>query len=423
MSTTADLANPHALATIVEASAKRTIVASQDILDERGVKLWSRDQPVSETLQQRLLERKLKQPLEACLRAADGVTAFELHQSVKAFLESDHAIGRAIQPWSKRLMEEVTHVPVHSVPQLLLTAAQASKPQVFEHAVRGMALAGAMSASTGSDKYQMRLALLGGLLHDLGEMYVDPQYLDTKQPLDAAGYRHLAVHPRVGAMLLSRLTDYPPALIRAIGEHHERGDGSGYPGRLMGDSLSSLGKLLAVVETTLGIASSSTKAPWTHTSFALRMIPGEYDNNWIGFASAAARQSKEDLDAITSQGTASGSTADQLAAVNKRLDSAEQQASDIESAANSDTVRRISTRAIHLLRRLRTGWNAMGLWAMAEENAPPEARFEWHMACRELTYRLRFIRRECLWAENELNAEDGLVLEMLWSCLEEPLTA
>ena len=32
---------------------------------ERGVKLWARGQPVSESLQQRLLERKLKQPLEA----------------------------------------------------------------------------------------------------------------------------------------------------------------------------------------------------------------------------------------------------------------------------------------------------------------------------------------------------------------------
>ena len=417
---TADLANPHALATIVEASAKRTIVASQDILDDRGVKLWSRDQPVSESLQQRLLERKLKQPLEACLRAADGVTAFELHQAVKAFLDSDHAIARAIQPWGAHIIEEVTHVPMHSVAQLLLTAAQASKPHVFEHAVRGMALAGAMAASQAPDKYQLRLALLGGLLHDLGEMYVDPQYLDTKQPLDAAGYRHLAVHPKVGAMLLGRLTDYPAALTRAIGEHHERCDGSGYPARLMGDSQSSLGKLLAVVETTLGIASFS-KAPWTHASFAMRMIPGEYDGSWVGFVAAAARQAKEDLDAATAAPQGGASTRDQLEAVNKRLDRAVQQAQDIESSANSDTVRRISARAAYLLHRLRTGWNAMGLWSMAEADAPAEARFEWHMACRELSYRLRFIRRECLWAEGELNPEDGLVLEMLWGCLEEPL--
>jgi hypothetical protein len=419
---TADLANPHALATIVEASAKRTIVASQDILDERGVKLWSRDQPVSESLQQRLLERKLKQPLEACLRASDGVTPFELHEALKAFFESDHAISRALKPWSGTILDEVKHVPLHSVPQLLLTAAQASKPQVFEHAVRGMALAGAMSASTRADKYQLRLALLGGLLHDLGEMYVDPQYLDTKQPLDAQGYRHLAVHPKVGAMLLTRLTDYPAALTRAITEHHERGDGSGYPARLMSDGLSPMGKLLSVMETTLGIASYS-KAPWTHASFALRMIPGEYDGAWISFVAEAARQAQEDLSVVTNNGAGGngGNLGDQLAAVNKRLDDAEQQASDIHTAAASDTVKRISERAVHLLRRLRTGWNAMGMWAIADADAPVEARFEWTMACRELAYRLRFIRRECLWAEGELPPDDGLVLEMLWSCLEQPL--
>lgn len=54
-------------------------------------------------------------------------------------------------------------------------------------------------------------------------------------------------------MLLGSITDYPETLCRAIGEHHERLDGSGYPARLTGPDCSELGRLLAVVEVTVGI--------------------------------------------------------------------------------------------------------------------------------------------------------------------------
>jgi hypothetical protein len=80
-------ANPHALATIREASQTKRIIASRDIFDLQGIKLWARDQPVSETLQRKLLDRKLRQPLESCLLAEDGVTAHSLVQATAALIE------------------------------------------------------------------------------------------------------------------------------------------------------------------------------------------------------------------------------------------------------------------------------------------------------------------------------------------------
>ena len=106
-------------------------------------------------------------------------------------------------------------------------------------------------------------------LHDIGEVYVDPACLDYTKALDVAGHKNLIVHPRVGQMLLATLTDYPMAVARAIAEHHERLDRSGYPARLDGDEISSLGKVLAIVEAVLG-SLSTTHAPLTRASFALR---------------------------------------------------------------------------------------------------------------------------------------------------------
>lgn len=407
-----DQANPHALAAIVEASAKRTIVASEDILDERGVKLWARGQPVSESLQQRLLERKLKQPLEATLEAADGVNGQELKQALDAFLSSEHALARGLQPWAPKLREAVADLRLQSVAQLLLTAAQAARPGIYDHAVRGMALAGAMALASKADRPQLELTLMGGLLHDLGEMYVNPDYLDPKQPLDITGYRHLAVHPRTGEMLLTRLAKYPAALARGVAEHHERLDGGGYPARLSGQAISPLGRQLAVVEVVLGVMAHGD-APWSRASFALRMVPGEFDGQAVGFVTGCAREAGEPLpepDELALNG---------LHLVDGHLGAALSQADELQrSPSSAAAVRAVAARAWHLLFRLRTGWNEMGLWAADTTEPSPETRAEMSLAGRELAYRMRFIRRECLWAERELGQADAAALAPLWSSLD-----
>ena len=122
-------ANPHALATILEAARVKTIIASRDIFDISGMKLWARDQPVSEALQRKLLDRKLRNPLESCLMAEDGVTSVLLAQAVQAELEADTPLAALARPWAARIAPEVPHVPLHSVAQLLRSEEHTSELQ------------------------------------------------------------------------------------------------------------------------------------------------------------------------------------------------------------------------------------------------------------------------------------------------------
>ena len=77
-------ANPHALAGILEAAETRRIIASTDIFDIQGIKLWARDMPVSSALQRKLMDRSLRKPLETCLVAEDGVTSAALCEALRA---------------------------------------------------------------------------------------------------------------------------------------------------------------------------------------------------------------------------------------------------------------------------------------------------------------------------------------------------
>src|SRR3954470_18252541 len=96
-------ANPHALATILEASETKRIIAATDIFDISGTKLWASNQPVSAALQRKLLDRQLRQPLESCLVAQDGVTSISLLESLNELLQGNSPLAPILRPHGARL--------------------------------------------------------------------------------------------------------------------------------------------------------------------------------------------------------------------------------------------------------------------------------------------------------------------------------
>ncbi len=398
-------ANPHALATIMAASETRKIIASRDIFDISGNKLWAGNQPVSASLQRRLLDRQLRNPLETCLMAEDGVTPLVLAQSVQALMSAATPLAALVQPHAPRIALEAGHLPLHPVVQLLLSTAQTARPAAYNHAIQAMAVAGALMVESGGSVAEVRLAMLGGLLHDVGELYIDPRFgeADADRSMDFASYQQLVVHPHVGQLLITQLTNYPAALGRAIAEHHERLDGSGYPHALKRENLSTLGRLLAVTETTCAVLRG--EAPYlARVSVALRVVPGEFDLSWASRIGDAARaqpalHGQLPIEAVQARLTRLD------AALQSTLDSAQEGAEQAETAALKSGLQL----ARHLLGRLRTGWFASGLWsaeAIADQDAAEVEAVE-----DELYFRLRGIERATRLSAGELPAGDTERLE------------
>jgi len=401
------IANRHALTTILEASQTKSIIASRDIFDISGTKLWARDQPVSQALQRKLLDRQLRQPLESCLIAENGVSSRSLLLAVEKLLEQDTPLKPLLQAHADDIVHATVHLPIHPVAQLLLTAGQASRPESFDHAVQAMALCGALAISHGGSTRELRVAMLCGLLHDLGEMYIDPRFgeADSDRALDFRSYQQLVVHPHIGKLLVEQLTNYPAEVALAIAEHHERLDGSGYPHCLRRDQVSTLGRMLAVVEGTLG-ALRKDHPHLSHASVALRVVPGEYDLSWVGPVSHAARtqpvlQPSLSIDEINTR----------LAKLGDALQAAQSNASSLLAMAQSPSYKAALELAQHLLSRLQLGWNASGLWSQhavaAQDSAEVEAIED------ELMFRLRAIQRAALLCAGKLPEEEALQLNLL----------
>ena len=239
-------ANPHALAVILEASETKRIIAATDIFDISGIKLWARDQPVSATLQRKLLDRQLRQPLESCLVAEDGVTSVTLAESLLELLKSETPLAPVLRAQGARLVREVGYLPLHPVVQLLLTACETARPEAYDHAVAAMALAGALAAGGGAETAGVRLAMLGGLLHDLGKIGVPDSILQAPRALTAAEFEAIKAHPALGYTLLEGLNIAP--VDEWVLHHHENWDGTGYPDKLAGDEIPLGARIIRVAD-------------------------------------------------------------------------------------------------------------------------------------------------------------------------------
>lgn len=404
-------ANPHALATILEASETKTIIAATDIFDISGIKLWAADQPVSAELQRRLMDRKLLEPLESCLVAEDGVSALTLIEAVREIAEGDKPVAAMVRTHAARLEKEAAHLPLHPVAQLLLTAGQASRPVSFDHAMQAMALAGALAVANGGDTPEIRSAMLCGLLHDLGEMYIDPLHgeAEADRDLDFVSYQQLVVHPHVSYLLLSQLTNYPRSVAQAVAEHHERMDGSGYPHALDGRRISPMGRMMAVVEAAL----NAMRGPFDrllHASVALRAVPGEFDLGWVGKLSRAAA-----AEPVPAAAMEHADIEARLAALADVLKAAEANvAAQRTEAAHPAHVQALEL-ASYLLQRLRAGWNESGMWnpnaLVGADAAEVEALED------EIYFRLRGVQRATLLRAGQLPEPEAAELAQLCDSL------
>jgi hypothetical protein len=398
-------ANPHALAAILEASETKRIIAATDIFDISGIKLWASNQPVSAALQRKLLDRQLRQPLESCLVAQDGVTSITLLDSLNELLQGDTPLAPVLRAHGARLAREAAYLPLHPVVQLLLTAAETSRPQAYDHAVAAMALNGALMAASGGDVASIRLAMLCGLTHDLGEMYIASAHgeADADRALDFVSYQQLVVHPHVGALIVSQLTNYPASLARAVAEHHERMDGSGYPHAIESDRFSPLGRLLAVTEATL----SAVRGPYDtlhRASVALRAVPGEFDQHWMGRVTQAANAlapQKSVMDTADVQA--------RLVALGDVLSAAEANVAAVAGRSKLLAMKKAMELAQFLISRLRAGWNESGLWSVESLASADAAEVE--ALEDELYFRLRGVQRAATLAAGKLPPEEAAVLD------------
>jgi hypothetical protein len=86
------------------------------------------------------------------------------------------------------------------------------------------------------------------LLHDVGKLKVPTAVLNKRGPLEDPEWAAVHRHPQEGMRLIGPLVPWLGEWAAAIGQHHERRDGSGYPDGLRGDQIHLGARIVAVAD-------------------------------------------------------------------------------------------------------------------------------------------------------------------------------
>ncbi len=267
--------NPYYLDNVMKASDKHEVVASEDIHNAAGMKLVAKGQRIDEEMRERLIRFKLRQPLECNLTVNAGVGPQEILAQVEATLDRLKPLSVLFK--SKGSLKKVLSIfkDLHFDQMGSLLLSMQSGIETLPHSVLVSLLGVGLSMACNQGTGMLAELAMAGLLHDVGELYINPEYLKPHRKLFPDEWKHIAVHPRIGQMVIGEIAEWHQAIAVAIGEHHERANGFGYPRKLLGKQISELGKVLLTSEALSGMLTKD-KHPVKRAFLGAKLIPGEY---------------------------------------------------------------------------------------------------------------------------------------------------
>jgi len=197
--------------------------------------------PAVDAAAQDPLQRQQQALREVEAGFSDAATRHQ--QIMRQLLAHPADARRSVAQLGETMVRAVAHDGELAVRLLSPRVAQ----QPSGHEIATTALAMLLARECGFSLSALREMALAALLHDIGKLRI-PSFLhedhDRLTEFERGTYRR---HVGFGVEMAEAL-DLAPSVLRAIGEHHERSDGSGFPAGLVGDRVSPAGRVLAIAD-------------------------------------------------------------------------------------------------------------------------------------------------------------------------------
>jgi putative two-component system response regulator len=156
-----------------------------------------------------------------------------LHDTVQQLEHSQETAGLALRETADRLV----------------TALTLRSEETGEHIQRMSRYGAKLAIASGMDRWSEDEIRVGLMLHDVGKIGVPDAILLKPGLLTSEEYEIIKRHPAMGADLLGDGRSEVLSLGAQIAlSHHERWDGTGYPGRLAGEAIPMPGRIAAIAD-------------------------------------------------------------------------------------------------------------------------------------------------------------------------------
>jgi putative nucleotidyltransferase with HDIG domain len=158
---------------------------------------------------------------------------------------------------------------------VLVAALGAHDRRTRGHSERVRTLADLVAKEAGLSDVERDKLRWGALLHDIGKLAVPGAILNKPDRPNDEEWATLQRHPEEGAHLVEPLVTWLGPWSDAVGHHHEKWDGSGYPHGLAGEDISLGARILAVADAyEVMTAARAYKVPMSAVAARKELIAG-----------------------------------------------------------------------------------------------------------------------------------------------------
>jgi len=154
----------------------------------------------------------------------------------------------------RKRVEETQQALTRAVVGALAGSVEMRDPYTAGHQERVARIAVAIATEMDLDVGEVEAIELAARIHDLGKLAVPAEILARPGRLNDAEMQVVRGHSRAGSDLLARV-GFPEHIREMVLQHHERFDGSGYPGGLVGEQITLGSRIIAVADVFEAMAS------------------------------------------------------------------------------------------------------------------------------------------------------------------------
>jgi putative nucleotidyltransferase with HDIG domain len=131
---------------------------------------------------------------------------------------------------------------------------QSRDPYTAAHQLKVSEIAGNIAREMGLPADTIEGIRVAGMVHDMGKLSVPAEIVTKPGALTSFEFSIIKEHPARAFEVLKEI-DFPWPVAEMVLQHHERLDGSGYPGGLEGDEIRLEARVLAVADVVGAISS------------------------------------------------------------------------------------------------------------------------------------------------------------------------
>ena len=240
---------------LAEVNKETDVLATEDIYNNKGVLLTRKGTRIDHGAATRLVQHKLFKPLDQQVQLTESLDKHQLYQVSLDMMQAypDMAQIHSALQFEPVCREVWAGADISPLMIQKLTVLKRRLPKQFENALFCGWLSMLVAREMDLDSATTSAALLAGLMHDVGFLHIPPAVLDKNAALTAEEWRAIQSHVVIGQIFVESIADVNPIVARAVLEHHERCDGTGYPLGRADERLGLLGKVVGMADSVQAI--------------------------------------------------------------------------------------------------------------------------------------------------------------------------